>query len=169
MNVAFGDHQVTNFQADVRRGRSAPPTREPVLYPGRWPGVDVLWDVPRIGVVPVRRLGDHLRRHRAAAARPGNPSETIGVPPPPLTNVPNRVGEDPHGAPRGAPQAIQLMSDFLPAERRGDQRMRLHRLLRGRLHRPLAPGIGGRAQPAPESPERTLDADRPTGTSSEAP
>ena len=35
------------------------------------------------------------------------------APPPPLENIPNTVGEDPHGAPRGAPQAVQLMSDFL--------------------------------------------------------
>ncbi|MDQ3773925.1 MAG: hypothetical protein M3461_05945, partial [Pseudomonadota bacterium] len=44
---------------------------------------------------------------------PGNPSVTIGVPPPPIENLPNRGGEDPHGAPRGAPGGLQQVSDFL--------------------------------------------------------
>ena len=35
----------------------------------------------------------------AARPDPDKPGETIGAPPPPLDNVPNRVGEDPHGAP----------------------------------------------------------------------
>ncbi len=42
-----------------------------------------------------------------------DPSDTIGVAPPPLENVPNRSGEDPHGAPRGAPLALQLIDEFL--------------------------------------------------------
>jgi hypothetical protein len=37
----------------------------------------------------------------------------IGVPPPPLENVPNRAGEDPHGAPRGAPLLLLAISEFL--------------------------------------------------------
>ena len=44
---------------------------------------------------------------------PDNPGQTIGVPPPPFENVPNREGEDPHGAPRGAPLAEKLISGFL--------------------------------------------------------
>ena len=113
MNVAFGDHQVTNFQADVMARTIGASTREPILYPGRWPGVDVLWNVPRIDSFPF--AGSAIVYGDIGPVRPDplNPSEEIGVPPPPLTNVPNRAGEDPHGAPRGAPQAIQLMSDFL--------------------------------------------------------
>ena len=44
---------------------------------------------------------------------PDNPGETIGVSPPPLANLPNRGGEDPHSAPRGAPDALKMVSQFL--------------------------------------------------------
>lgn len=117
MNVAFGDHQVTNFQADVEARTIGALTREPVLYPGRWPGVDVLWNVPRISSFPFGGFGSAVIYGDIGPVRPADPANpagpTIGVPPPPLTNTPNRAGEDPHGAPRGAPQAIQLISDFL--------------------------------------------------------
>ncbi len=113
MNVAFGDHQVTNFQADVQARTIGARTRGPVLYPGRWPGVAVLWNVPRIRSFPYDGSAIIYGDIGPVRPDPTNPSQSIGVPPPPLTNVPNRAGEDPHGAPRGAPQAVQLMSDFL--------------------------------------------------------
>lgn len=113
MNVAFGDHQVTNFQADVQARTIGASTREPVLYPGRWPDVDVLWNVPRIASFPFDGSAVIYGDIGPVRPDPMNPSEEIGVPPPPLENVPNRAGEDPHGAPRGAPQAVQLMADFL--------------------------------------------------------
>lgn len=40
------------------------------------------------------------------------PGETIGTEPPPYENVPNRLGQDPHGAPRAAAAEQQLVSDF---------------------------------------------------------
>ena len=104
---------MTNFQADVEARTIGASTREPVLYPGRWPDVDVLWDVPRIGSFPFDGSAVIYGDIGPVRPDPMNPSETIGVPPPPLANVPNRAGEDPHGAPRGAPQAVQLMADFL--------------------------------------------------------
>jgi hypothetical protein len=113
MNVAFGDHQVTNFQADVEARTIGAQTRSPVLYPGRWPGVAVLWGVPRISSFPYDGSAVIYGDIGPERPDPMNPSEMIGVPAPPLTNTPNRAGEDPHGAPRGAPGAVQLMSDFL--------------------------------------------------------
>ncbi len=113
MNVAFGDHQVTNFQADVQARTIGARTRAPVLYPGRWPGVDILWNVPRIKSFPYDGSAIIYGDIGPVRPDPSDPSGSIGVPPPPLTNLPNRAGEDPHGAPRGAPQAVQLMSDFL--------------------------------------------------------
>ena len=41
-----------------------------------------------------------------------NPGSQIGVPPPPYENLPNREGEDPHGAPRAATVEQQLVSHF---------------------------------------------------------
>jgi hypothetical protein len=44
---------------------------------------------------------------------PAGSGKFIGVPPPPLANIPNYEGEDPHGAPRGEPATEQkLVSDF---------------------------------------------------------
>ena len=52
MDVAFGDHQVSDYQPTSRRGRSArAPTRRPST-PGRWPDTDVLWGVPAIRRYP---------------------------------------------------------------------------------------------------------------------
>ncbi len=111
MNVAFGDHQVTNFQADVEARTIGASTRDPVLSPGRWPEVDILWNVPRIGSFPFDGSAVVYGDIGPLGYDPLFP--TRGVPPPPLTNQPNRLGEDPHGAPRGAPTAVQLISDFL--------------------------------------------------------
>jgi hypothetical protein len=114
MQVAFGDHQVTNFQSDVEARTIGASKHVPVLDPGRWPDVDVLWNVPPIESYPFTGpaaifYGDI----GPIRPDPADPSSTIGVAPPPLANVPNRTGEDPHGAPRGAPAAFQLVSDFL--------------------------------------------------------
>ena len=111
MNVAFGDHQVTNFQADVQARTIGAHARQPALYPGRWPDVDILWDVPPIPSYPFGGSAIVYGDIGPLGYDPAFPSR--GVAPPPLENIPNTVGEDPHGAPRGAPQAVQLMSDFL--------------------------------------------------------
>ena len=114
INVALGDHQVSNFGSDVEARTIGASAHVPILDPGRWPGVDVLAEVPPITSYPFNN-GSAIFYWDTGPVRPNpdNPSETIGVPPPPLDNVPNRAGEDPHGAPRGAPLAQQLISQFL--------------------------------------------------------
>ena len=42
-----------------------------------------------------------------------NPGEVLGTDVPPLANVPNTSGEDPHGLPRREPGEQQMVSDFL--------------------------------------------------------
>ncbi len=113
MNIALGDHQVTNVQADVEARTIGAQTRGPVLYPGRWPDYAVMWNVPRIGSFPYDGSAAIYGDIGPVREDPNNPGNMIGVPTPPLTNTPNRAGEDPHGAPRGAPQAVHLISDFL--------------------------------------------------------
>jgi hypothetical protein len=113
MNVALGDHQVTNFQADVEARTIGASTHTPILDPGRWPDYDILWNVPAISSYPFNGSAVVYGDIGPVRANPSPPPDTIGVPPPPFTNTPNREGEDPHGAPRGAPQALQLISDFL--------------------------------------------------------
>jgi hypothetical protein len=116
INVAFGDHQVTNFASDVEARTIGAAAHVPILDPGRWPDVDVLWNVPPIPQYPFTGSAIFYWDTGPVRPDPDNPLETIGVPPPPLENVPNREGEDPHGAPRGAPEALELISQFLRPE-----------------------------------------------------
>ncbi len=112
MNVAFGDHQVTDYQADVEARTIGARAHRPVLYSGRWPDTDVLWGVPSIRRYPY--AGSAIYYWDAGPIRedPANPGKQIGTEPPPYENVPNRSGEDPHGAPRATPAEQQLVSDF---------------------------------------------------------
>ena len=90
MNVAFGDHQVTNWQADVEARTIGASIHTPVVYDGRWPDVDVGWGIDPIAQLSVHGLGDRLLGRRAGAPGPDcNPGEVIGTDPPPLANVPN--------------------------------------------------------------------------------
>ncbi|HEU5063231.1 MAG TPA: hypothetical protein VFT79_08790 [Solirubrobacterales bacterium] len=68
------------------------------IYQGR-DGADDRRRRPPCG--PLSRL---LARHRRALGRCPRP--------PPYENVPNRSGQDPHGAPRATPAEQQLVSDF---------------------------------------------------------
>jgi hypothetical protein len=112
LNVAFGDHQVTIYQADVMARTIGAAAHRPVLYPGRWPDTDVLWGVPSIKRYPY--TGSAIYYWDAGPVRPDplNPEAVIGTEPPPYENVPNRSGQDPHGAPRATPAEQQLVSDF---------------------------------------------------------
>ncbi|MGH2985525.1 MAG: hypothetical protein ACRDLO_02415 [Solirubrobacterales bacterium] len=113
LNVAFGDHQVTTWQAEVEARTIGASIHDPVVYAGRWPGVDVAWGIPRIAGYPF--TGSAMVYWDSGPPRPdpGDPTEVIGTDPPPLTNTPNRSGADPHGDPRVAPGEMQMVSDFL--------------------------------------------------------
>jgi len=112
MNVAFGDHQVTIYQADVEARTIGARAHRPVLFEGRWPDTNVLWRVPPIRSYPY--TGSAIYYWDAGPVRedPANPGAVIGTEPPPYENVPNRTGRDPHGAPRATPAEQQLVSDF---------------------------------------------------------
>ena len=68
--------------------------------------------MPSIRQLPLHRLGDLLLGHRPDPAKTPRPGNIIGIDPPPYENLPNRIGEDPHGAPRATPAEQQLVSDF---------------------------------------------------------
>jgi len=112
LDVAFGDHQVTDYQADVEARTIGARAHRPVLYPGRWPDTDVLWNVPSIDSYPYTGSAIYYWDIGPVREDPSNPGSFIGVPPPPYENLPNREGEDPHGAPRSAAAEQQLVSDF---------------------------------------------------------
>jgi hypothetical protein len=113
MNVAFGDHQVSTWQADVEARTIGAQIHDPVVYDGRWPGVDVAWGIPRIEAYPFADSAIVYWDSGPLRPNPGNPSQTIGTDPPPIENLPNRTGRDPHGDPRVAPGEMQMVSDFL--------------------------------------------------------
>lgn len=113
MNVAFGDHQVTNYQSDVEARTIGAYAHDPVLYKGRWPHTEALWDVPAISQYPFTGSAIYYWDIGPVRESPPGSHQDIGVPPPPYPNVPNEAGEDPHGAPRGVPAAEErLVSDF---------------------------------------------------------
>jgi hypothetical protein len=112
MNVAFGDHQVAIYQADVEARTVGARAHRPILDRGRWPDTSVLWDVPSIHKYPYTGSAIYYWDIGPVREDPLNPGSFIGVPPPPYQNLPNRAGEDPHGAPRAAAAEQQLVSDF---------------------------------------------------------
>jgi hypothetical protein len=113
MNVAFGDHQVTTWQADVEARTIGASIHTPVVYEGRWPGVEVGWGIDPIPSYPFRDSAIVYWDSGPIRDNPTPPPAVIGTDPPPVPNVPNRSGQDPHGLPRVAPGEMQMVSDFL--------------------------------------------------------
>ncbi len=112
MNIGLGDHQVTDYQADVEARTIGASAHSPALYDGRWPNTEYLWNVPSISSYPYTGSAIYYWDIGPIRTDPSNPAQTIGVEPPPYENLPNRVGEDPHEAPRRAAAEQQLVSDF---------------------------------------------------------
>jgi hypothetical protein len=112
MDMSFGDHQVTDYQADVEARTIGASAHKPVLFSGRWPNTNVLWNVPAIRSYPY--TGSAAYYWDIGPIRESSPGsgKFIGTEPPPYENLPNRTGEDPHSAPRAAPAEQQLVSDF---------------------------------------------------------
>ena len=113
LNPAFGDHQVTTWQADVEARTIGASIHAPVVYDGRWPDVEVAWGIPRIESYPFTDSAIVYWDSGPTRPNPSNPAQLLGTDPPPLTNTPNRSGVDPHGNPRVAPAEMQMVSDFL--------------------------------------------------------
>ncbi len=118
MNVGLGDHQVSNFTADTMARTIGARVHDPVVYPGRWPDYEVAWDIPRIGAYPYS--GSALVYWDSGPVRP-NPfppsgvldGPELGTDVPPILNLPNRSGQDPHELPRRTAAEQQMVSDFL--------------------------------------------------------
>jgi hypothetical protein len=112
LDVAFGDHQVTNYQADVEARTIGARAHRPVLYSGRWPKTNVLWNVPTI--TPYPYTGSAIYYWDGGPIRETSPGsgKFVGTEPPPYENLPNRTGSDPHSLPRATPAEQQLVSDF---------------------------------------------------------
>jgi len=97
---AFGDHQVANVATEVMARTYDARVRVPALADGRSADVDPFWDLGEVRRFPDRR-GSYLVVW------------DFGTPTPPVENVPNRAGEDPHGMGRGQLEVLLLAQGFL--------------------------------------------------------
>ena len=102
LQVAFGDHQVTQYQADVLARTVGARIHVPSLAPGRSPQRRPAWGLQPIPSGPF--AGSAVTYWDAGPRR---------VAPPPLANVPNRALEDPHTYPSLTPAARRQAADFL--------------------------------------------------------
>jgi hypothetical protein len=102
LQPAFGDHQVTAFQADVEARTIGAAIHQPALAPGRSPQQHPFWGIPAIASYPF--AGSAMVVWDSGPARVGAP---------PLTDTPNRSGSDPHEDPRATPAARTQKSEFL--------------------------------------------------------
>jgi hypothetical protein len=102
MHVAFGDHAVSPFQADVEARTIGARIHAPALAPGRSPLAD-----PFAGLQPIPAYpwgGSAIVYWDTGPARVGAP---------PLTNTAPSGLENPHEHPRRTPAARQQISEFL--------------------------------------------------------
>jgi len=95
MQIAWGDHQVTNWAAMVEARTIGARLREPILDTGRDPEVRPFYGIPRFTTFPA--TGSALTVWDVGPLRTLSDGTVKGTPPPPTGNVPNREGVDPHG------------------------------------------------------------------------
>jgi hypothetical protein len=94
LNMAWGDHQVTNWATLVEARTIGARLRTPALEPFRSYGGGELHGIPRIKSFPA--TGSLLGVWDVGPLRTVG-GEVKGTPRPPTGNVPNREGVDPHG------------------------------------------------------------------------
>jgi hypothetical protein len=102
MQVAFGDHQVSMWTAEVAARTMGAATNPMPLDPGRHPDVQPLFGIPRIESFPYQ--GSAIIYFDS------------GTPAPPITNTPpegEEYGEDPHSDPRNDPEGQVMKAAFL--------------------------------------------------------
>jgi hypothetical protein len=102
LDVAFGDHQVTQYQADVMARTVGARIHTPVLAAGRSPQRRPSWGIPALPSGPWS--GSAIVYWDSGAS-------VVGAPP--LSNTPNRSGADPHEHPRRTPAARAQKAAFL--------------------------------------------------------
>ena len=102
LDVALGDHQVTQFQADVEARTIGASIHTPIVPAGRSPQEKPSWGIPAIPSYPFG--GSAIVYWDAGPTR-------VNVPP--LANTPNKGLEDPHELVRRTPAARAQKAAFL--------------------------------------------------------
>jgi hypothetical protein len=111
LDMAFGDHQVSNVTTEVEARTIGARLREPALDPGRSLDVAPYYGIPRIQQFPY--AGSGMIVADVGPLRTEN-GKTKGTPPPPPENKPNRQGVDPHGPDQSETvYGRQVISEFL--------------------------------------------------------
>ena len=80
MDVAFGDHQVTDYQADVEARTVGAYAHKPTLYKGRWPNTNVQWNLPVIKQYPFIGSAEYYWDIGPIRENPLDPGTEIGQP-----------------------------------------------------------------------------------------
>src|SRR3954463_313361 len=119
LHVGWGDHQVANITAFTEARTIGAIGMNPPLVAARYgPYQDPFWGIPSPSAFPYAGSGitlfdigpaGYVRDARGAAGG-GSPD---GTTPPPVADVPNRVGEDPHEAPRRSACGQEQKDAFL--------------------------------------------------------
>jgi hypothetical protein len=94
LNMAWGDHQVTNWATLVEARTVGARLRTPPLDPQRSYGDETFWGIKTIDAFPA--TGSLLGVWDVGPLREVD-GDVKGTPMPPTGNVPNREGVDPHG------------------------------------------------------------------------
>lgn len=105
MHVAFGDHQVSMWSAEIEARTIGAKLHCPALEPGRDPDKVPFYDLQ---CIPADQASGY--DGSAMVMWDSGPSK---VDPPPQTNTPPSKGHDPHEDPRNTPAARVQKSDFL--------------------------------------------------------
>ena len=98
IHTALGDHQVATLTAEVEARTAGVPIHRPIYLTGRTTDVEPGWGLDTLAY-PSTGSGLVVWDSGADLA--------------PLTNLPPRTGEDPHGDPRSSAQSQQQKSEFL--------------------------------------------------------
>jgi hypothetical protein len=112
LNMAYGDHQVTNWATAVEARTIGARMRTPKLDPGRSNEEIPFYGIPEVTSWPYD--GSLFQVWDVGPLRDSGGGVIKGTTPPPTDNVPNREGVDPHG-PDASEQVSgrQQVSDFL--------------------------------------------------------
>jgi hypothetical protein len=115
IHEAFGDHQVTNWATEVMARTTGARLRAPALDPGRHPaGENAFFGIRRIGRFPFSGSGFVVWDIGPLRGCDPLGQNCQGTTPPPVENVPNRAGIDPHGPDASETAAGQLqIASFL--------------------------------------------------------
>ena len=115
LRVAYGDHQVTNFSAEVEARTIGAGVYSPALNPGRHWDVDPFLGMEKVSTFP--NVGDSMLVYFDSGPVDFIGDRGQGIGQPPIEEMPPRTewgyGRDPHEDPRRSPDGVDQATTFL--------------------------------------------------------